>query len=243
MSYGQLPAGQPALDQPFYGAPFPEAITRFVKKAFVYRGRASRSEYWWVALAVAGVSFVLNAIASAFDINSGSAPTWLLIGGFLFGLFNLLVGLALLVPTISLTVRRLHDANFSGLFALLGLVPFLGPIALLVFACLPSVPAGARFETPGQFAAPAQPYGQQPYGQQPAQPYFQQPSAAPDQSAAQPPAPGHFPAPAPGQYQVPGQYNAPNEYPSQPSAPTQSDPYSDPDAGNGTPSTNSGQPG
>ncbi|WP_371031077.1 hypothetical protein [Pseudoclavibacter sp. JSM 162008] len=46
MTYGHAPAGQPALDEPYYGAPFPEAITRFVKKTFVYRGRASRSAYW-----------------------------------------------------------------------------------------------------------------------------------------------------------------------------------------------------
>lgn len=44
MTYGHAPAGQPVLHQPYSGAPFPEAIVRFVKKTFVYRGRASRSE-------------------------------------------------------------------------------------------------------------------------------------------------------------------------------------------------------
>lgn len=250
MSYGQLPASQPALDQPYYGAPFPVAITRFVKKAFVYRGRASRSEYWWVALALAGVTIVFNAISMGFDASDSRG---LAIGGVLFGLLSLLVNLALLLPSISLTVRRLHDANFSGFFAFLGLVPFLGPIALIVFACLPSVQQGARFDGTGQYVAPAQAYGQQQgYGQQPhdqqppAQPYGQQPSAAPYQAAAQPQAPGQYQTP--GQYQAPGQSSAPNQYSAQPSAPSQqtesaqSDPYSTPDEGDAPSSTNYGQP-
>lgn len=219
MSYGQLPTGQPPLEQPYYGAPFKEAIIRFVKKAFVYNGRASRSEYWWTALVVGGISIVLNTISTALSFNTSYDNPGLAIGGLLFSLFQLLVSLALLLPSISLTVRRLHDANFSGYFAFLGLFPFLGQIALLVFACLPSVPAGARFDGAGQYVAPTQPYGQQPYGQQPQQAYGQQ---QPQQAYGQQP-------PAPGAYQAPGQYTAPSR-------------YSAPDAGTQPPTTNTGQP-
>ncbi|WP_271984931.1 DUF805 domain-containing protein [Pseudoclavibacter terrae] len=215
MTYGQAPAGRPTLEQPYYGAPFPEAIVRFVKKTFVYRGRASRSEYWWVALALAGLTIVFNVIAMGLDFRSGSTPTWVAIGGGLFGLFSLLVNLALLLPTISMQVRRLHDANFSGFFAFLGLVPLFGPIALVVFACLPSVPAGARFDGTGQHPASNQGY------------YQGQPYQAPVQGYGQPPT----------QPQAPGQYYAPNQDPSAP----QSDPYSAPDAWNGPSSTDPGQ--
>ncbi|WP_424466313.1 DUF805 domain-containing protein [Pseudoclavibacter helvolus] len=179
MTYGTPQAGAPALDQPYYGAPFPEAIKRFVLKTFVYRGRASRSEYWWAFLVAAGVPTILSIVGSGFDVGGQYGNRGVAALGVVFGLLTWLVNLALLLPSISITVRRLHDANFSGFFALIGLFPFLGPIALLVFACLPSVPAGARFDTAGQFGAPTQPYGQQypaqQYGQQyPQQQYAQQ---------------------------------------------------------------------
>ncbi len=58
-------------------------------------------------------------------------------------------GLATLVPSLALTVRRLHDGNFSGWLLLLVLVPFLGALAVLVFTILPSNPAGQRFDQPG----------------------------------------------------------------------------------------------
>jgi uncharacterized membrane protein YhaH (DUF805 family) len=59
-----------------------------------------------------------------------------------------IIGLALIIPTLALIVRRLHDANISGLFALLLLIPFLGAIAVFVMMFLPSNPEGARFDRP-----------------------------------------------------------------------------------------------
>ena len=58
------------------------------------------------------------------------------------------LGLAVIVPSLALTVRRLHDVNFSGWMILIGLVPFLGGLALLVFTILPSKPEGQRFDVP-----------------------------------------------------------------------------------------------
>ncbi|MET3176661.1 UNVERIFIED_ORG: uncharacterized membrane protein YhaH (DUF805 family) [Arthrobacter sp. UYCu721] len=54
----------------------------------------------------------------------------------------------MIVPSLALTVRRLHDVNQSGWLILLGLIPFLGAIALLVFVLLPSNPEGQRFDQP-----------------------------------------------------------------------------------------------
>jgi uncharacterized membrane protein YhaH (DUF805 family) len=51
-----------------------------------------------------------------------------------------------LLPSLAVLVRRLHDVNLAGWFALLGLVPFLGAIFVLVVTLLPSNPAGARFD-------------------------------------------------------------------------------------------------
>lgn len=144
--------GEPPLWAPYYGAPFPAAVKRFWKKYTVFSGRASRSEYWWWVLVSAGVGIVLQIIATvaggpgATTTASGTMPD-----PAAFPVLILLIvwGLATFIPSLALTVRRLHDGNFSGWLVLLALVPFLGGIALLIMTILPSNPAGQRFDQPG----------------------------------------------------------------------------------------------
>ncbi len=161
MSYQQQPqqtqpygaqAGEPPLWAPYYGAPIGAAIQRFFKKYATFTGRASRSEYWWVALALAVIGFVLQlltgilgSVGATVSANGTGVPgPGAVVGFILLGVFYL----AVLVPSIALLVRRLHDGNFSGWLALLGLIPFVGGLAVLVFALLPSNPAGQRFDVP-----------------------------------------------------------------------------------------------
>ena len=162
MSYSQYPSqqpyqqqswqGEPPLWAPYYGAPFPAAVKRFFKKYATFPGRASRSEYWWWALVSIIISFVLNIIIStgaAMSSSSSLSSNPQLGPGATFGMILLVIwGLATIVPSIALTVRRLHDSNKSGWMALLGLIPFVGPIILLVFALLGPDPAGQRFDEP-----------------------------------------------------------------------------------------------
>jgi uncharacterized membrane protein YhaH (DUF805 family) len=54
--------------------------------------------------------------------------------------------LACALPGISLVIRRLHDANLSGWWCLLGLVPYLGAIVQIAFGLLRANPEGARFD-------------------------------------------------------------------------------------------------
>ena len=61
---------------------------------------------------------------------------------------GLLWFLATVVPTLALLLRRLHDANLSGWFCLLGLIPTAGWLFILIFTLLPSNRAGARFDQP-----------------------------------------------------------------------------------------------
>ena len=61
--------------------------------------------------------------------------------------------LGIIVPTLALTVRRLHDAGYSGLFALLLLIPYLGSLIIMIFALLPSSPAGAIYDPRQEFPA------------------------------------------------------------------------------------------
>ncbi|BCW62017.1 DUF805 domain-containing protein [Paenarthrobacter sp. MSM-2-10-13] len=148
--YG-VQAGEPPLWAPYYGAPIGAAVKRFFKKYTAFSGRASRSEYWWVALALGVVGFVLQLLtgilgaAGSTTTSSGTVPgPGAVVGIILISVFYL----AVLIPSIALLVRRLHDGNFSGWLALLGLIPFVGGLAILVFALLPSNPAGQRFDQP-----------------------------------------------------------------------------------------------
>jgi uncharacterized membrane protein YhaH (DUF805 family) len=138
-----FPGGEPPLWAPYYGAPFPAAVTRFFKKYATFSGRASRSEFWWWALVSFAVSIVLNIITGTTTSSLDSAPV-LGIGTIL----GLLWGLATLVPSLALVVRRLHDGGFSGLLALLLLVPFVGALAVLVLTILPSKPEGQKYDQP-----------------------------------------------------------------------------------------------
>ncbi|MBS7075503.1 MAG: DUF805 domain-containing protein [Bifidobacterium longum] len=94
------PTGAVPLNKPYYGCPFSEAFLRFWQKYTVFRGRASRSEFWWWVLAAFGINIVLDILNTATDEKLGFLATiW---------------GLATLIPTLALSVRRLHDTNKPG---------------------------------------------------------------------------------------------------------------------------------
>lgn len=146
------PAPDVPLWAPYYGAPFPEAVARYWKKYARFDGRASRSEYWWWALADAVIIAVLYAMVllgslvgstvdpeGSFTPGPGVAVGALLLVGWWF---------ATLIPGLALGARRLHDADLSGLLLLLLLIPSLGGIAVFVMTLLPPNPHGARFDRP-----------------------------------------------------------------------------------------------
>ncbi|SDQ72158.1 Uncharacterized membrane protein YhaH, DUF805 family [Curtobacterium sp. UNCCL20] len=161
-SYGQPPAsagpnGAPPLWAPWYGISFTGAFVRFWKKYVRFDGRASRSEYWWWYLwsAILGTVFsVVSGILVAATGTTTSTTSSNSVGvssmstNPVAGVPIWILGLALLIPTLALIVRRLHDANLSGLLALLLLIPFFGAIAIFIMMFLPSNPEGARFDRP-----------------------------------------------------------------------------------------------
>ncbi len=124
--------------EPLPGASIGEAFLRFWTKYAVFTGRASRSEYWWWALVYAVVYAVVLVGEYAFPNGS--------LGYLALSLLFLGWVLAIIVPSYAVLSRRLHDANLSAWNILWWLVPFAGPIVLLVFLCRPSDPAGARFD-------------------------------------------------------------------------------------------------
>jgi uncharacterized membrane protein YhaH (DUF805 family) len=201
----------PPLELPYYGAPPIEAVKRVFQKYAVFTGRASRSEYWWWALASAIASGILNSIGPTV-INGQSTGTSPLGGLWFF---------ATVVPGLAVAARRLHDANLSAWFLLLVLIPVLGWIALIVMLVQRENPLGQRFDRyPGtgylqrrsgaqqpQYPSQQQPQyppQQQPYGSQ-QQPYgSQQQPQYPAQQPPYPPAPGSGPDAAPGASPGPG---------------------------------------
>jgi uncharacterized membrane protein YhaH (DUF805 family) len=139
------------LSAPLYGASLGDAVRRFFGKYATFTGRASRSEYWWWFLVSFLVSSVLQILAFVTGGPGGLSADGTTVEGpgagyVIFNIILLIWALATLVPSIALLVRRLHDGNFSGFFAFLGLVPFVGGIILLVLTLLPSKPEGARFD-------------------------------------------------------------------------------------------------
>lgn len=106
-----------------------------MKNAFNFSGRARRKEYWMFALMTFIISFVLTMI----DIFAGLefAPE--------VGVLSTIFGLLILIPSLSVTVRRLHDTGRSGAWILIGLIPLVGWIVMLVFMVLDSQPETNRF--------------------------------------------------------------------------------------------------
>ena len=140
--------GEVPLWAPLYGASPVQAVVRFFRKYADFSGRASRSEYWWWVLA----SIVISAVLEIPTLTiPGAGVTWSGPGAGSIGLAFWLSGvisLALIVPSLAVTWRRLHDANFAGPFFFLGFIPFVGTIIVLVLMLLPSKPEGARFDRP-----------------------------------------------------------------------------------------------
>ena len=100
-----------------------------LKKYADFKGRARRKEYWLFILLYSICYF----IAFLIDVASGALI-----------IFTTIVALGLLIPLISVAVRRLHDTDRSGWWFLLGFVPFVN-IVLLIFFFLDGTPGENRF--------------------------------------------------------------------------------------------------
>jgi uncharacterized membrane protein YhaH (DUF805 family) len=139
------------LALPLYGAGPVAAIGRFYGKYATFSGRASRSEYWWASLFLVVSYTVVGGLALLVGTSTGTTDSLGRLqpgAAFLpFALLLMIVGFGNAVPSIALTVRRLHDADFSGWLYLINFVPYLGGLVLTVLNLLPSKPSGARFDS------------------------------------------------------------------------------------------------
>lgn len=94
-----------------------------LKQYAVFEGRASRTEYWMFSLFNFLIAIALGVVESIIAT-----------GGTIYGLYALLI----FIPSIAVTIRRLHDTGRSGWWLLIAFLPLVGSIVLLVFLVLES---------------------------------------------------------------------------------------------------------
>ena len=126
-----------------------EAIISFIRRYTDFQGRSRRSEYWWVFLAGLIIGMAWGFLTGL--IGGGFGPEMNAIGLLLSGIMGLFF-LAILIPSIALSVRRFHDLGQTGwlvvVFAILGLVPiigFLSTIGLYIWFALPGTVGPNKF--------------------------------------------------------------------------------------------------
>jgi len=104
---------------------------KVLKNYMGFTGRARRKEIWMFIL----FNFIFAAVLSLIDRAIGSN----------FSILSTIYGLAVLVPSIAVSVRRLHDTNRTGWWVLIGLIPLIGAIILLIFYVQDSQPGDNQY--------------------------------------------------------------------------------------------------
>ena len=97
-----------------------------LNKYATFSGRARRSEYWWWYLFIT----IVGIIASIIDRAAGLTYSDLTVGG---GWIATITGIVFFIPTLAVSIRRLHDTSKSGWWILIGLIPLIGWLILLWF--------------------------------------------------------------------------------------------------------------
>jgi uncharacterized membrane protein YhaH (DUF805 family) len=114
-----------------------DAVRSALSKYATFSGRARRSEYWWFVL----FNIIVSVLALAVDSALGTEPGRT-------GLVGSIVALALLLPGLAVTARRLHDTGRTAWWMLIALVPVVGAIVLLVFTVQDSQGPNAWGDSP-----------------------------------------------------------------------------------------------
>lgn len=118
---------------------------KVLKQYADFGGRARRTEYWMFIL----FNFIFSMVAIALDYALGTG-----VGGMGYGIIYALYALIVLIPSLAVAVRRLHDVGKSGWMILISLIPLIGGIWLIVLLVTDSNP-GANEYGPNPKEAPA----------------------------------------------------------------------------------------
>ena len=115
---------------------FTDAIGAALRRYAEFDGRATRPEFWWYVLFYVLVQRAGGVLDAALFPNA------------VYGVLGNIAALALLLPTVAVTTRRLHDIDRSGWWQLVGLIPVVG-VFVLIWLC-----AQRGTEGPNRFGAP-----------------------------------------------------------------------------------------
>ena len=111
---------------------FTEAVKAALSKSVTWQGRARRAEFWYFQLFI-----IMTLVASAILDQLWGTPV-----------LTAIAWIGLILPSLSVTIRRLHDVDKSGGWFWISLVPFVGGFVLLVFMLLDGTAGANRFGPP-----------------------------------------------------------------------------------------------
>lgn len=130
------------------------ALLTPIRRFADFRGRSSRREFWRFVLAVIIAEVVLaiadRALGFGYYERSWYSYQWGMAGmaDWNGGFLTVIFWLAMLIPSLALAARRLHDANHSAAWMLLWFVPAIGWLVLLIFYLQQSWPVANRWGAP-----------------------------------------------------------------------------------------------
>jgi uncharacterized membrane protein YhaH (DUF805 family) len=141
---------------------FMTAVRTCLSKYVDFTGRARRSEFWYFIL----FSFLVQVVTSILDAIIGTDYDT-----FSGGLISTLASLALFLPSLAVSARRLHDIGKSGWWQLLAIIPIIGWIMVIIWYCTDTKPGANQYgpdpknDLPGAYPPPpAAPYGSGDHG-------------------------------------------------------------------------------
>lgn len=112
------------------------AYKNFFKGYVDFTGRSTRSEYWWIWLT--NMILLVPFYSAYFKVlaNPRNEAALMALGG--IAIIYMIFGLALILPMLALTVRRLRDAGFHWALIFIIFIPMVGPLVLLVLLAMPT---------------------------------------------------------------------------------------------------------
>lgn len=106
-----------------------------LRKYAVFSGRARRQEYWMFFLINLVISFALGFVGGMIGLGADTG----------LSILTIIYTVVVLVPSLAVGVRRLHDTGRSGWWLLIALIPLLGALILLFFMVQDSEPRDNQY--------------------------------------------------------------------------------------------------